>query len=99
LQLEFSNGRSNYSSDIKKFIQAIYPQPIFLFYKYTVFLSIRKADSLKGFQGFYIHSIDNWAHGNLEERDIRAGSGMLRRLLVHNELIKVSIMETDLFSL
>lgn len=35
------------------------------------------------------HLIDNWADGNIEERDIRAGSVTLRRLLVHNELNKV----------
>lgn len=35
------------------------------------------------------HLIDIWADGEIEERDIRAGSGILRRLLVHSELNKV----------
>lgn len=35
------------------------------------------------------HLIDDWAPGNLSERQIRAGSGSLRRLLVYNELHKV----------
>ncbi len=35
------------------------------------------------------HLIDNWESGQVEPREIRAGSASLRRLLVHNELQKV----------
>jgi hypothetical protein len=35
------------------------------------------------------HLLNTWADGNLEQRDIRAGSNSMRRLLVHNELNKV----------
>lgn len=35
------------------------------------------------------HLIDYWGPGEIEPREIRAGSASLRRLLVHNELQKV----------
>ncbi len=35
------------------------------------------------------HLVNNWKHGEIAERDIRGGSTILRRLLVHNELHKV----------